>query len=385
MAWLYKQKGSDNWWIGYRANGRQILRSTKTSDRKAAQRQLEKLESIAHAHAAGSLTQEFVRHLTRVESPGDALHTFRQQWLNECRDLSANTVERYGDVLDEFCEFVNATEAAPLLRDIQPETIAAFLRGKREKTSVATVKLARRILAVFFNYCVDNRALQFSPVPSSKSLKLDRGISKRVRRAFTLKELQTIYEKAPDDFWRYMVLAGYFTGQRMGDLVTLPWAAIDFQQNQIRLTARKTGRAIVIPLSNELGAFMRRLKRNAGDAKDSDAIWPEQARLYEERGARAFSSVFYEKILLPAGLVPKRTHKAQKPNGDAETGRRNVNEISFHALRHSFVSLLKVTGASQSTAKELAGHSSDQISDLYTHVGEATLTRAIKKLPGIAK
>jgi integrase len=383
VAWLYKR--GKKWWLGYRANGVQILRSTETADRAAAERQLAKLESITHARAAGSLTQEFVRHLTRIETPSDALHTFRQQWLNECRDLSANTVERYGDVLDEFYEFVNATEASPLLRDIQPETVAAFLRGKRDKTSAATVKLARRILAVFFNYCVDNRALQFSPVPSSKSLKLDRGISKRVRRAFTLKELQTIYNKAPDDFWRYMVMAGYFTGQRMGDLVTMPWGAVDFQQNQIRLTSRKTGRAIVIPLSKELGVFLRELKHKAGDAKPSEPIWPEQSSLYEERGARAFSNVFYEQILLPAGLVPKRTHKAQKPNGKTATGRRHVNEISFHALRHTFVSLLKITGASQSTAKELAGHSSDQISDLYTHVDEASLTRAIKQLPGIAR
>jgi hypothetical protein len=175
MAWLYKQKGSNKWWIGYRVNGKQILRSTKTNDRAAAERQLAKLESISHAHAANALTQEFVRHLTRVESSGDSLHTYRKQWLNECRDLSGKTVERYEDVIDEFCEFVNTTETAPLLRDIQPETISSFLRAKREKTSVATVKLVRRILAVFFNYCVDNRALQFSPVPSSKSLKLDRG------------------------------------------------------------------------------------------------------------------------------------------------------------------------------------------------------------------
>ncbi len=385
MAWLYKQKGSDNWWVGYRVNGKQILRSTKTSDRKAAQRQLEKLESISHAHAAGALTQEFVRHLTRVESSGDTLLAFKRQWLNECRDLSIKTVERYGAVLEEFCEFVNATETSPLLRDIQLEAIAGFLRGKRDKTSVATVKLARRILAVFFNYCVDNRALQFSPVPSSKSLKLDRGISKRIRRAFTLKELQAIYKKAPDDFWRFMILAGFFTGQRMGDLVMLPWASVDFQQNQIRLTSRKTSRPVVIPLSEELGAFLHRLRSKVEIVKESDSIWPEQARLYEERGARAFSSVFYEKVLLPAGLVPKRTHKSQKQNGDEKTARRNVNEISFHALRHTFVSLLKITGASQAAAKELAGHSNDAISDLYTHTDEASLTRAIKQLPAIAK
>ena len=280
MAWLFKQKESDKWWIGYRVNGKQIRRSTKTTDHEAAQRQLEKMESIAHAHAAKSLTQEFVNHLTRVESSGDTLHAYRDQWLNECRELSPETIKKYRGVLNDFYAFVNATETAPLLHDIQPDTIAAFLRAERSKISVATVILTRRILAVFFGYCVDNRALQHSPVPSAKSLKLDRSNGKSVRRAFTLKEVKTLFLKAPNDFWRYMVMAGFFTGQRMGDLITLPWASVDFRQKQIRLTSRKTDRPVVIPLSDELEAFLLRLKSKAAKAKPSDYIWPEQAGLY---------------------------------------------------------------------------------------------------------
>jgi hypothetical protein len=186
MAWLYKQDGSDNWWIGYRVNGKQVRRSTKTSDRKAAERQLAKLESVAQAHAAGALTQEFIRHLTGIEAASDTLHALRGQWLNECRDLSPRTVERYKGVLHDYYSFVNATETAPLIRDIQPDTIAAFLRAKRDKNSVETVRQTRRILVIFYNYCVDNRAVQFSPVPSSKSLKLVRAATKRARRAFTI-------------------------------------------------------------------------------------------------------------------------------------------------------------------------------------------------------
>jgi integrase len=385
MAWLFKQTGSDNWWIGYRVNGKQVRKSTKTSDQKAAQRQLEKLESISHAHAANSLTQEFVRHLTRVESSGDTLDAYRKQWLNECRDLSPMTLKKYKGVLDDFCEYVNATDATPLLRDIQPDTIAAFIRSKRSKISVGTLILTRRILAVFFGYCVDNRALQFSPVPSSKSLKLERGNSKSARRAFTLAELKTLSDKAPNDFWKYMVQGGFFLGQRMGDLINMVWGAVDFEKNLVRLTASKTGKAMMIPLHHELRAFLLDLKRKAGDVKASEPIFPEQAERYAKHGAGVFSNEFYDEVLLPAGLVKKRTHQAKEKNGHEPNGRRTVNALSFHCLRHTFVSLLKFTGASQSTAKELAGHSSDQISDLYTHVGETELKRAIKQLPAIAK
>jgi integrase len=383
MAWLYRQANSKNWWLGYRLNGRQYLRSTKTSDRKKAEQELEKLRAVDHAHKAGSLTDEFVALLTRKQSSGESLRAYSRQWLAECKDLSWRTTERYEDVINEFCDYLNATDTAPLLRDIQPETLGAFVRGKRADTSTATAKLTRRVLSAFFNYCVDNRALPFSPVPSGRALKLTKD-SKAVRRAFTLAELKTLYEKCPSDFWKFMVLAGFYCGQRMGDLICLPWGAVDFAQNQIRLVQGKTGKSIAVPLRAELGAFLQKLRRKAGTVKPADPIWPNEASQYAERGAGVFSNQFYDEVLLPAGLVLPRTHHAKK-NGEATNEQRRVSPVSFHCLRHTFVSLLKISGASQSTAKELAGHSSDAMSDLYTHVDEATLTKAIKQLPQVTK
>ena len=382
MAWLYKQNGSENWWLGYRLNGRQYLRSTKTSDRKKAEQELAKLNAVDQAHRAGSLTDEFVALLTRKESSGKSLRAYVQQWLAECKDLSGETLKKYRAIPEEFCVYLNATETAPLLRDIQSDTVGAFLREKRADTSTANAKQVRRVLSAFFNYAVDNRAMPYSPVPSCRALKLTKD-SKAVRRAFTLRELKTLYDKCPSDFWRYMVLAGFYAGQRMGDLIRLPWGAVDFAQHQIRLTQNKTGKSIAVPLRAELGAFLKKLQREAGTVKPADPIWPNEAKRYEQFGAGGFSNEFYEEVLLPAGLVAPRTHRAIDRTGDPDSTRRKVSPVSFHCLRHTFVSLLKISGASQATAKELAGHSSDAMSDLYTHVPEAELTKAIKQLPDI--
>ena len=382
MAWIYKRPGSEYWWLGYRLNGRQYLRSTKTSDRKKAEQELARLNAVDQAHKAGSLTDEFVALLTRKQSSGETLRAYIRQWLAECKDLSGETLKKYRAIPEELCAYLNATDDAPLLRDIQSDTVGAFLREKRAGTSTANAKQVRRVLSAFFNYAVDNRAMPYSPVPSCRALKLTKD-SKAVRRAFTLRELKTLYDKCPSDFWRYMVLAGFYAGQRMGDLIRLPWGAVDFAQNQIRLTQNKTGKSIAVPLRAELGAFLQKLRRKAGTVKPADPIWPAEAKRYEQFGAGGFSNEFYEEVLLPAGLVAPRTHRATDRNGDPDSTRRKVSPVSFHCLRHTFVSLLKISGASQSTAKELAGHSSDAMSDLYTHVDEATLTKAIKQLPQV--
>lgn len=382
MAWIYQRGDSDNWWLGYRVNGKQVLRSTETSDRKQAEKELAKIEMATRANRAGLLTDELIRQLTGKDSTqGEfSLRAYVGQWLAECKGLSAVTLERYQTVANEFCDFVHATETAPLLREIQKETVALFIRGKRADTSAANAKLNRRILSAFFNYAVNNDALPVSPVPTATALKLT-GESERVRRAFTLAELKTLFDKAPCGFWRYMVMAGFYLGQRMGDLVCIVWGAVDFEQNIVRLTASKTGKAIVVPLKPELRSFLWELKSNAGRVNASQPIWPEQAERYAKQGAGVFSNEFYNEVLLPAGLVARRTHHAKKANGESSNGSRQVNAVSFHCLRHSFVSFLKMTGASQSTAKELAGHSSDQVSDLYTHIDPQTAMKAIAGLP----
>ena len=382
MAWIYQRPGSEYWWLGYRLNGRQYLRSTKTSDQKKAEQELAKLNAVDQAHKAGSLTDEFVALLTRKQSSGDSLRGYIGQWLAECKDLSGATLKKYRAIPEEFCLYLNATETAPLLRDIQSDTVGAFLREKRAKTSTATTNHVRRVLSAFFNYAVDNRALPFSPVPSSRALKLTRD-SKAVRRAFTLAELKTLFDKCPSDFWRYMVLAGFYCGQRMGDLICLPWGAVDFDQAQIRLVQSKTGKSIAVPMRAELGTFLQKLRDKAGMVKPSDPIWPAEAERYEKFGAGGFSNEFYDDVLLPAGLVTPRKQSHHKKKDAATNGRRKVNSVSFHCLRHTFVSLLKISGASQATAKELAGHSSDAVSDLYTHIPEAELNRAITQLPEI--
>ena len=381
MAWLYKRSESENWWVGYRLNGRQYLRSTKTADRKKAEQELAKLNAVDQAHKAGSLTDEFVALLNRKQSSGDSLRACIRQWLAECKDLSGVTLTKYKATLEELCVYVNATDMSPLLRDIHSETIGAFLREKRANTSTATAKLARKVLSAFFNHAVDNKVLQYSPVPSSRALKLTKD-SKSIRRAFTLRELKTLFDKCPNDFWRYMVMAGFYCGQRMGDLICLPWGAVDFVENKIRLVQSKTDKTIVLPMRAELGKFLKQLRSSASTVKSNDPIWPVEAQRYGKLGAGGFSNEFYDEVLLPAGLVPTRTHRAKKKSADA-TGQRRVNPVSFHCLRHTFVSLLKISGATQATAKELAGHSSDAVSDLYTHVPEQVLADAINKLPGM--
>ncbi len=380
MPWLYKQKGSNNWWIGYRQGGRQVLRSTGTADRHEAEKQLAQVQTLFAAHKAASLTEELFHALTGKHLPQVTLKAALEDWLAECRgSTSEKTFDRYEGIAENLAASLHATDTHPLLRDVTTEQLRSFLTQRRATHSAGTMNLERRILATFFLRAVRNGVIRSNPMLPVRTFKPDREERQR-RRAFSIEEIGLIYAKAPNEFWRFMILGGFYTGLRMGDLIVLRWGSVDFTENMLRLTMRKTSRPVHIPIAKPLRGLLDDRHRAFHGANPADWVWPDQAAEYERNEARVFSNQFYDLVLTPCGLAPARS-KNKTRNG--RNTKRQLNPVSFHSLRHSFVSFLKITGGNQAVAKELAGHASDMVSDLYTHLPIETLSQAIEQLPKV--
>lgn len=384
MAWLYQRNDSGKWWIGYRQNGKLVLKSTKKTDKADAKIELAKVEAMLGLQASNALSREFYEAISGSKLPSLTLRAGLASWLAVAQGTTGErTQAKYSGIAAETEAHFNATDRGPMLADVTKEQLREFLTTKRNRTSAATANHFRVILAGFFRHCRACGFLRDNPMEGLPAFKSTRD-EDRARRPFTAKELATIYSVAADDFWRYMVLAGYFTGLRLGDLVTMPIGAVDWKGKVIRLTTRKTGRAMTIPLSTQLFQFLTKLKAERRDAKPTDPFWPDMAERYERTGAGWFSQRFSDLLLVKAGLVKRTPHRKQK-NAKSHKDARRVNEVSFHCLRHSYVTTLAALGMNQQTVKALAGHSSDEISDLYTTLPLSTMRDAVDKLPDITK
>ena len=370
MAWLYKRKDSSFWWIGWRVNGKIKFRSTKQTDRALAERELRKVKMLFDAHRSGTL-EEVYQALSGKVIPKVTLKVAIEQWL---ADVTEGTRERYSSIAAEFSAYLGASDQHPLISEVTTEQVREYLMQRRKKCSVGTVNLERKVLSVFFRRAIRNQQLRDNPVFPITAFK-SQGDERVKRRAFTLGELRLIYRKAPSDFWRYMIVGGFYTGLRMGDLITLGWASVDLRENMVRVRAKKTGNLTQIPMAAPFRAILE-AQRN----KRTGFVWPAQAHAYNESGSGQFSNEFYELVLAPCGLVPTR-ERSNGTTGRGKEAERQINRVSFHSFRYSFVSLLKATGGSQTVARELAGHSSDMISDVYTDLPKEVLTKAIDALP----
>jgi integrase len=98
-----------------------------------------------------------------------------------------------------------------------------------------------------------------------------------------------------------------------------------------------------------------------------------------QRRSGTLSNQFSD-LLAQAGLREKGSHK-RKGKGRAE--KRKSGGLSFHALRHTAVSLLKDAGIPEAVVMELVGHDSKAMSAHYTHVGTEALEKAVGSLPSV--
>ena len=315
-------------------NGRQFLRSTGQRERDDAERELQRVNAMIAAHKANALSQDLFENLTGKTLPNTTLKAALDDWLNEAAGANKPaTVTKYRATGVALVEFFKADERGPMLAEITTAELTRLLGEKRSNVSAVTANALRKCFSIFFKRSKMRGYIRENPTENIKPFKAGAD-EKRARKPFSQVELATLYRVAPDVFWKYAVLAGFTTGLRMGDLVTMPFGAVDWQQRCLRLRVRKTGKTILIPLVPALFKMLKELADARRGASATEPFWPEHAARYEKAGAGWFSQRFYDLVLVKAGLANTRPHRK---GSKKKFERRAVHEYSFHSLRHSCV------------------------------------------------
>jgi integrase len=96
--------------------------------------------------------------------------------------------------------------------------------------------------------------------------------------------------------------------------------------------------------------------------------------------ASALSNAFGD-LLVQAGLRTKNPRESHRSRGTGRSGRRRINELSFHSLRRTATTLLHEAGVPSTVAQALIGHDSEKVHSDYITVGREALRNAVHKLP----
>ncbi len=383
MASLRRFPNSTYWFACFTLpDGRRTQRSTRTADRKEAQRIANKYEDAAGEGRAGRFTEIQARKViadifcisNKHLLPSSSIKDCLSSWLKRKElETSENTHQRYGTVMEHLLKFLGARSGLDI-NQLTSKEITLFRDHLAGRFTIGTVNLSLKIVRVALAQARRDGLIDANPAERVALLKA-KG-REQGRRPFTLTELRRILAVANEE-WKGMILAGLYTGLRLSDVATLTWANVDLPQRELRIVTAKTDRQQILPIAKPLLQHFASLP----SSEDPQVpLFPEAcaARQRSQHGG-TLSNQFYE-IMVDAALTTKRSHRK---SGEGRSSKRAASELSFHSLRHTATSLLKNAGVSDVVARDIIGHESVAISRNYTHIDTETKRKAIDQMPNI--
>jgi integrase len=372
MASVVRRKKSKYWTACFTdRDGRQLKRSTKSTDRNSAQQVAVELERIERQAKQGPLTTTQLRKVLNDFSEkvnGDGLIAptvadYFNDWLKgiEARNAPA-TLERYRNAVKWFLENLQGKAQKPV-SSVTPQDIENYLTwrlksGVANKTAIVDIK----IIKIAFRRAENYGTILKNPVAAVRLPKEDSS----EREVFTHDEIQKILNATPTLEWQTLILLGYFIGARLSDCVQMKWENVFPEEGVISYQQQKTGKKVVVPMHFHVIEHLKYMA-TFGTA---GFLCPKLAA--KGSGGKHGLSESFKRIVLKAGLDPMTVQGK---------GVRKFSRRTFHSLRHSFNSVMANAGVSDEIRMKLTGHKSPKMNERYTHLQLAVLKKAVKSMP----
>ena len=365
--------------IGSDGRVRRLKRSTKTTDRKLAQKMADEWEALEKLAGEKRLTESQCRKVIAQmyeRTVGEPLHfKTAREYLTEWVESKKNETElrawlKYDQIVTDFLAHIGV-KADRLLREITPADIRSYRDAlKRKGLAAPTVNHAVKILRMPFKAAHDAGYIDINPNTKNTVRPVKEEARNVAKDVFTREQLSELVKAAPSEDWTGAILCGYYTGLRLRDIADLQWSAVDLQGRIIKVTTRKTGKTVTVPIHPQFAAWLERQTRGIGKAP----VFPTLAG--KAGGGKSGLSMAFRRIMERAKIKGRLLREA---NGVG----RSQSSLSFHSLRHGFVSAMANAGVAQELRQKLTGHASAEMNAQYTHHELESLRAAVSVIPSI--
>ncbi len=277
------------------------------------------------------------------------------QHLKYERNVSPHTLRNYLSDLGQFREFLLSIEKRDDIdiKEIDRLTIRewiASLHGDHKKTSVAR-KLSS--LRTFFQFLIREGQLESNPAKQVATPKIERKLPSHLSIEDAVRFIET-----PDTSTdlgrrdRAIIEFLYATGIRVGELVGINLADVDFREQMVRVMGKRRKERIVPFGAPALEALT--LYKNG-----ARPIFLSNAAITERDPTALFLN--YQGTRITTRSVGRMIEKYIKQCAD-------IHDISPHSLRHTFATHLLDAGADLRDIQELLGHARLTTTQIYTQV-----------------
>lgn len=246
---------------------------------------------------------------------------------------------------------------AMTLRDIIGQHVQDWVDALlRDDLSIGTVRNMLAALSSMFARAVALGHLQVNPCAG---VDLPMYVGVVGREPMPDEDFARVLEVARGSEWETASLMGRFAGLRIDDACSVALESVSFADGACLLAVRpgKTGAPEVLPLFGPIVGHLRAISRPG-------LLTPGLAAMSADRLSRGFCRLCDE-----AGVDSKTVEF-----GNGRTARR----ITFHSLRHSFVTDLSRRGIPAELRKKMSAHATDSAHARYDHAGALSLWNQVR-------
>ncbi|MBZ0181589.1 MAG: tyrosine-type recombinase/integrase [Melioribacteraceae bacterium] len=342
---LSKDSKSPYFQVIYFVNGKRTKISTKTKNRKEAEKFLKSF--VPKSKEQPQQKAQLKEKVTTIK-----LNEFYEEYITFIKNTYS---EKY------FLKAVKPSFAAlkKHIKDVPLQMISTRIIDQFISASAASSKhsasLYYRTLKAAFNKAIVWNYIQENPFNKIKAPKIPKSFPVFISES----ELLIILNNTQMQLMKDIFTIAFYTGMRLGELVNMKWNWIDFTQNIITIKNSrefnsKNKRERIIPIHPKVNTILLSIFQLGKDQNDLVFFRKKNIKLNED-----FVSKQFKKAVREAKLNDK---------------------IHFHTLRHSFASALVQRGISLYAVKELLGHGNIKTTQIYSHLQKDNLREAVNLL-----
>lgn len=319
------------------ANGKKKKRSLRTTDYETALLKAGELQNNS------SSLYPIRQSISLVE--------FREWVLSYVKNNhNHGTYQLYETTFKYLIRFFGANKK---ILEIKTIDIEMFKNDRMKYVKPTTVNCYLRKINASFNLAIRFELINYNPAKKVTQL---REVESQ-RKVFSENEFDKLVEVITDNSFKNLVLFGKYTGCRVSELVNLQWNDISLNENHIEIRNKekfttKTGKNRKIPISGKLLEVIKQME----EGKPNEFVFLQKhGKKFSKDRATRFTKRYLKIAKLPEYLT-------------------------FHCLRHTFITNLLRKGISIYIVKKLAGHADIKTTEIYAHLVTDDLKDAVNCL-----
>ncbi len=377
---LFKRDDAGPWiaaWMDW--NGRRKIRSTRTTDRAAAERILSKHVADAALRREGVIDPTLDRHA--VEGRRN-LEAHVAEYLAQCQrvGLADEHIDSKRNHLTRIREVTGITR----LNELTPDALERYLGAIKDAgRAPRSINFARQIIVTFMSWCVKTGRVGFNALltVSKQDESTDR---RRVRRPLTGDELDRLLRVANSRARAAWYLCAALAGLRRGDLKNLVWSDVNYSAASLTIRGGKAKRIDTVPMNPQLAEALK-AHQPRGRLDPSAKVFPSAVTNLTRQKDFLRAGIARREVVLGADGKPVMVGtKKKRPKTRIVTTDDHGRVADLHALRTTLGTQLARAGVAPQIAQKIMRHS-DYRTTLahYTILGLSDTSKAVAALPRI--